>query len=99
MGKEEMRPVTMRLDTELLKRFDTFVENIGADRRILIQMFMTRCVEAQKLLFEPREKDTRIDSDEIRGIVRDVRRGLFLVRKILRKTPGSNTLVRHICEV
>ena len=72
MGKEEMRSVTMRLDTELLRKFDTFTENIGADRRILIQIFMTRCVEAQKLPFEPREKDTRIDSDEIRSIVRNI---------------------------
>ncbi len=75
MGTRETETiaVTMRLPKELLGEFDAFAEEIGANRKSLVQMFMKRCVDERRLPFGPSDTVSRTKArDDLRAAVRSV---------------------------
>lgn len=42
------KTITMKVDSELLDKFDEFVKSIGANRSVALNMLMTSCVKNQK---------------------------------------------------
>lgn len=75
MGTRETETVavTMRLPKELLGEFDAFAEEIGANRKSLVQMFMKRCVDERRLPFGSLEPVSRTKArDDLRAAVKSV---------------------------
>ncbi len=75
---KETTAVTMRLPKELVSQFDEFAGNMGADRKTLVQMFMKKCVDIQKLPFdtsvngEPSAVESAASRDDLRRAIRNI---------------------------
>lgn len=43
------KPVTIKVESDLLEKFDEFAKEIGSNRSGVLNMLMTYCVKNQKL--------------------------------------------------
>lgn len=86
---KETTAVTMRLPRDLVNQFDEFARNMGADRKTLVQMFMKKCVDNQKLPFDTSVSGDGAASGEGTASRDDLRRA---IRSILAEDEAAGKL-------
>lgn len=56
--------ISLRVEEELLQKFDEFCKMVGGDRTTMITMFMTNCVNTNSLPFKVTANHTYPTFDE-----------------------------------